>query len=177
MLQNASRSGLLLGVLSMALTFIFYMISPDLLAKWWLGLLFLAIFLVIIIVQGKKYRNEETEDGYLSYGKAFQYSFVVFMISGILGILARILLFEVVDPDLVGVLTEQLVEQQISIMESFGATSSTIDAQMDNIRSSIEDSMSVKGLLTGYLWAIIFYVIASLITAAFIKKNAPEEQF
>lgn len=177
MISNASKSGLILGVLAVALTFISYIVDSSLLAAWWLGFLFLGLFMVYIIIQGVKYRKEETEEGYLSYGKAFQYSFVVFAISGIFGTLARILLFEVIDPDLVGILTEQLMEQQIAMLESFGTPASTIDDQMETMRAATEEGMSTGGLLKGYLWAMIFYVICSLITAAFIKKSEPEEQF
>lgn len=175
MISNASKSGLILGIVTVALLLLCYIASPTLLAEWWLSLLFLGIFLVVIIVMGVKYRKEETEDGYLSYGKAFQYSFVVFAISGVFGVITRILLFEVIDPDLVSVLTDKLVEQQIALLERFGASTSMIDDQMDEIKTSIAGTMSVGGIIKGYLWAMIFYAIGSLITAAFIKKNEPVE--
>ena len=147
MISNALKSGFILGIVTVALLLLCYIASPTLLAEWWLGLLFLGIFLVVIIVLGVKYRKEETEDGYLSYGKAFQYSFVVFAISGVFGVITRILLFEVIDPDLVSVLTDKLVEQQIALLERFGASTSMIDDQMDEIKASIEGTMSVGGII------------------------------
>lgn len=170
--QHALRSGLLLGAVSVGLTFLLYVVDYSLLANWKLLLLIIAISLGALIYFGLDYRKSGT--GFLTYGKAFQHGFITLAISGLMGIIFNIVLYTVIDPELPGRLTEVALENTEAMMRKFGAPEDQIETALEDARVSTQASYTVAGQLKSYLWVLIFYAIIAAITSAFVKKNEPE---
>jgi hypothetical protein len=174
--KESVKSGLLLGVISIAITMLVYVIDTELMVKWWFGLLSLGLSIFLVSYFGIKYRKEEA-GGFLSFGKAYVYSFTVIVVSAIVSTLFTFLLYSVIDPDLPQVLADASYEQSLEMMRSFGADPDSMDDDaLDKIREQADNQFSSAGRAKGLIWILVGSVIISLITGAIIKKKEPENE-
>ncbi|MBD8490151.1 DUF4199 domain-containing protein [Echinicola sp. CAU 1574] len=167
--RAALRSGLIIGMIMLVITFLVYFIDTSMLTKWWFGLLALAIFCGLVIFFGTKYRNDI--GGYINFGPAFQFAFITLVITGLISVVGNILLYQVIDPALPQVLADQQLENTMSMMESFGAGDSMSSEQIDEMKQGFEDAYTIGGQLKGFGIALIIYAILALILGAIIKKK------
>ncbi len=168
--QAAIKPGLTIGLVSLALTFVAYFIDATLLGSAWFGLVAIVVFFVLMIYFGKEYRNEL--GGFMSFGTAFNFSFIAIVISGLVGLIGQILLFQVIDPSLAGVLADQAFETQMSMMERFGQDPDTMDPTMlEAMKASTADSFTLAGQLKNFGIGLIVYAIIALILGAILKKK------
>lgn len=166
------KHGVILGIISIALTLVFYVIDYALLADWKVGLISFAIFLGYGIYSGIGYRNEI--GGFMPFGKAFQHGFLVFAISALISTVFNILLYTVIDPELPGKITEVAVQNAEAMMEGFGLSGDALDEAMEKTRKDTADRYTLGGLALGYVWALIGCAVFALITGAIVKKKEPE---
>ncbi len=168
--QAAVKPGLTMGLISLAVTFIAYFIDPTLLASGWFALVALVIFFALIIYFGKQYRSEL--GGYMTFGTAFNFSFIAILISGFIGLIGQLLLFHVVDPELPKLLADSSFQTTVAMMERFGASADSIPpAQLEEMRQTTLNNFSVIGQIKGFGIGIIFYAIIALILGAILKKR------
>ncbi len=170
--QHAIRSGAIIGIISVVISLIIYMIDGSLFAAWWLNIGLMVLGLALVVYFGIQHRNEE--GGYLAFGKAWMYSMQTFVIAGLIGTIFNILLFQVVDPDLAEVVTEKAIENSVAVMERFNTPPDAMEKAIEDTRTSMMDRFTVVGSIKGYGWAILIYAFISLITGAIIKRNEPE---
>lgn len=163
------NAGLILGIVSVVLTFLIYFISPESLASFSTGMVILAIFLGALIFLGIQYRK--SIGGFMDFGTGFKFAFIALVIAGLIGIVGNFLLYNVVDPELPGVLVEAQLETTMAMMERFGAADAMTPEQIDEIRSGAAANFTLVGQLKGFGFALIFYGIVALIVAAIIKKR------
>lgn len=169
-LQAAVKPGLTMGLVALAVTYITYFIDAGLLASGWFALVALVIFFALIIYFGKEYRSEL--GGFMSFGTAFNFSFISILISGIVSLVGQILLFQVIDPSLPQVLADITFENSIKMMESFGQNPDSLPpATLDEIRNSTASTFTIGGQLKNFGFALIGYAIIALILAAILKKR------
>ena len=119
-IQSAVRPGIILGLVSLVITYVAYFIDSSYLASGYFGLVALVLFFALIIYFGKEYRKEL--GGFMTFGVAFNFSFFAILISGVIGLIGSILLFHVIDPSLPQVLGEITFESQLEMMGNFGAS-------------------------------------------------------
>lgn len=168
--QAAIKPGLTIGLVSLAITFVAYFIDATLLGSAWFGLVAIVVFFVLMIYFGKEYRNEL--GGFMSFGTAFNFSFIAIVISGLVGLIGQILLFQVIDPSLAGVLADQAFETQMSMMERFGQDPDTMDPTLlEAMKTSTADSFTLAGQLKNFGIGLIVYAIIALILGAILKKK------
>lgn len=168
--QAAIKPGLTMGLVALAVTYIAYFIDSSLLASAWFALVSLVIFFGLAIYFGKQYRSEI--GGFMSFGTAFNFSFIAILISGIVTLIGQILLFHVIDPSLPQVLTDITFENSLKMMESFGQDPDALPpSALDEIRNSTAASFTLTGQLKNFGFALIFYAIIALILAAILKKR------
>ncbi|MDX5340317.1 MAG: DUF4199 domain-containing protein [Cyclobacteriaceae bacterium] len=168
--QAAIRPGITIGLVALAITYIAYFIDSTLLASGWFGLVALVVFFVLIIYFGRQYRTEL--GGFMSFGTAFNFSFITMIISGLISLIGQILLFQVIDPDLPQVLADLTFENSLSMMEKFGANPDSLSpAQLDEIRNSSSSGFTLSGQLKGFGFGLIAYAIIALILGAVLKKR------
>ncbi|HIF84693.1 MAG TPA: DUF4199 domain-containing protein [Flavobacteriaceae bacterium] len=169
--EEILKSGIILAAVSIIMTMLTYMINIELMVKWWFGILSLIINVGLLIYLGITYRN--SIGGILSYGNALKYSFLVMIVSFVIGICFQILLYNVIDPDLPQVMTDLSIEESVKMMENFGAPQETIDASIPAIEEGIKNSTTVSGILKSSPLGFLFMGLVSLFTAIFIKRNEP----
>jgi hypothetical protein len=169
-LQAAIKPGLTIGLVSLAITYLAYFIDSSLLASMWMLFIGLAVFFVLIIYFGKQYRTEI--GGYMSFGAAFNFSFVTMVISGIVSLIGQILLYHVIDPSLPQVLSDIAFDRSMEMMAGFGQNPDTLPpATLDEIRASTASSLTIGGLVKSFGFGLIIYAIIALILAAILKKR------
>lgn len=169
-LQAAVKPGLTMGLVALAVTYIAYFIDSSLLASAWFALVALVIFFGLIIYFGTQYRNDL--GGFMSFGTAFNFSFISILISGIVSLAGQILLYHVIDPTLPQVLADITFENSLKMMESFGQNPDSLPPDaLEEIRNSTSSSFSLGGQLKNFGFALIGYAIIALILAAILKKR------
>lgn len=169
LLKAGANTGLILGVISAILTFLIYFVNPNTLASGTYGFGLLAVFTVLAIILGIRYRK--SLGGYISFGEAYKFSIIAFIVMILIGIITSILLFLVIDPALPARLAEQTIENTLAVMEKFGAVDALSDEQIDEMRDGIIEGYTIFGILKANLMSIIFYSILSLIVAGIVKKK------
>ena len=169
--NHAIKSGLMVGVISIVLTLLIYIVNPAFLVSMWM-LLFFLIFIALVSYFGIQHRNEI--GGYMTFGKAWVYSMQLLVVAGIVGTIFNILLYNIIDPELPTMLADQSVENAESMMRNFGMPEDQMDEALEKTRTDTLDRMTVVGLIKSFAWGLIFYAILSLITGAIIKKKEPE---
>lgn len=172
LMNNAVKHGGILGIISIALTLVFYVVDYSLLASWKVGLFSFAIFLGYGIYAGIGYRKEI--GGYLSFGKAFQHGFLIFAFSALISTVFNILLYTVIDPELPQKVTEVAMQNTEEMMEGFGMPEDKMEEALDKARKDTEERYTVSGLAMGYVWILIFCAVFALISGAIVKRKEPE---
>lgn len=168
--QAAIKPGLTIGLVSLGITYLAYFIDSSLLASAWFGLVSIVLFFILIIYFGKQYRAEL--GGFMSFGTAFNFSFVTMIISGLVGLVGQILLFQVIDPSLAGVLIDKTFESTLSMMESFGQDPDTMDpAMLEGLKADTAANYTLMGQIKNFGIGLIIYAIIALILGAILKKR------
>jgi hypothetical protein len=169
------NTGLILGLISVVLTFLIYFIDSGLLVTWYIGIGMLVLYIGLIIYFGMQYRN--SIGGYMSFGSAFNFAFITLVVSGIITVLGNILLYTVVDPALPKVLADAQMESQMALLDRFGAGESFSSEQIDEMRTGIESAYTPLGQLKGFGFLLIGYAIIALIIGAVLKKRDKSLEF
>ena len=107
----------------------------------------------------------ELTGGYLSFKKAYIYSFLAFVVAGILGLVFNIFLFHVIDPDLPEMISDAIVEQTVEMMEGFGANQEVIDQAIEDADTAA--SFTLMGQIKSFGMVLIFYALMSLISVQY----------
>jgi hypothetical protein len=174
--QAAIKPGITMGLVSLAVTFIAYFIDSTLLASGWFALVALVIFFALIIYFGNQYRTEI--GGFMTFGTAFNFSFIAILISGIIGLVGQMLLFHVVDPELPGVLADLTYSNQLGFMEKIGQNPDNMDPSLlQQMKESSENQFTLVGQIKAFGIGIIFYAIIALILGAILKKKDKSLEF
>ncbi len=169
-IQSAVRPGIILGLVSLVITYVAYFIDSSYLASGYFGLVALVLFFALIIYFGKEYRKEL--GGFMTFGVAFNFSFFAILISGFIGLIGSILLFHVIDPSLPQVLGEITFESQLEMMENFGASPDSLAPEvLDDMREASASNFTLVGQLKVFGFGLISYAIIALILGAILKKK------
>ncbi|MDN3668171.1 DUF4199 domain-containing protein [Echinicola jeungdonensis] len=167
--RAALRTGLIIGLIMAAVTFVVYFANPTWLVSGWYGFIALVVFFALILYFGFQYRK--FIGGYIDFGSAFQFSFITLIFTGIISIFFNILLYNVIDPSLPEVLAEQQLENAMVMIEKFGAADTMDSEQIDQMREGFLEGFSVWGQIKSFGLALIIYAILALILGAIIKKK------
>ncbi|RPA66762.1 DUF4199 domain-containing protein [Cyclobacteriaceae bacterium YHN15] len=163
------NAGMILGILSVVITFIVYFISPPTLVSGLFGIAMLVVFFGLLIYFGIQYRN--SVGGFLEFGGAFQYAFIALLVAGIITQIGSALLYNVIDPALPSVLAEQTIENTMAMMEKFGAADAISSEQLDKMREDAEANYTITGQFKALGIAAIIYAVIALILGAILKKR------
>ena len=173
--KGAIKSGVIIGLISILITLIVYLASPDLFAVWWFGICLIVLIIVLVTVFGVKFRNANT--GYLSFGQSFLYCWLSFVVAGLFGSIFSILLYEVIDPDLPNFIINESIKNTAEIMRGFGANEASLDLQIEQMEKDLPANFQVGGIIKNFFIMAVVYAVISLITGLIVKKNEPIEDF
>ncbi len=168
--QAAVTPGLIMGLVAFAITYVAYFIDSSLLASGYFALISLVVFFALVIYFGSKYRTDL--GGFMSFGTAFNFSFISIVISGLISLVGQVFLFQVIDPSLPDVLADITFENSLKMMESFGQNPDTLPTEaLDKIREQAAGSFTLGGQIKNFGFGLIGFAIIALILAAILKKR------
>jgi hypothetical protein len=168
-LKAGTNAGLILGIISVVITFLIYFINPSIMVSMSYGLVTLAVLFFIVIYFGLQYRK--SVGGFMDFGTAFKFSFFALVVSGLISLGGNLLLHHLIDPGLASVLVERQLENQIAMLEKFGVADAISSEQLDKMQTDLDAAYSPFGQLKGFGLLLIIYAIFALILGAIIKKR------
>ncbi|MEX2336047.1 MAG: DUF4199 domain-containing protein [Fulvivirga sp.] len=174
-LEDGAKAGVIIAAINILLTVIMYVIDPTIMANWWVGLLILALFFILVVVYGIKYRK--SLGGYLAFGKAYLHGLSALVVALLVGMIFNILLYTVIDPDLAGVITDASIEKTSEMMRNMGAPDDAIDEALGKMEQDMPARFTLLGFVKQFGIGIIVSAIVALITGLIVKKNKPIEDF
>lgn len=172
--NEAIKTGVILAAVSIIITLIVYIVDVNFLADWKLVIGTIIIAFAIVLYFGKKFRNEELEDGFMTFGEGFKYGFSAFFISSLINMVFMIILYEVINPELPKIITNKALENTEKLMENLGTPSETIDETLEKVESDMEGKFTAIGILSGSWFYVLSSAFLGLIAGAIIKKKKPE---
>ncbi|KPL14561.1 MAG: hypothetical protein AMS26_10280 [Bacteroides sp. SM23_62] len=157
--------GAILGFVGIIYSVILYMLGQNLNQTMsYLGIL---ITIVVLILAIRSFRDN-VRGGILPFGPAFQFGFVVILVSSVIGIIYAYLLWTVIDPDIIS----KMKDMQMEKMLEKGLPEDALDQAM-----AISGKFMTPLMMTifGFVGQVFMGTIVALIIAAIFKKNEPED--
>lgn len=169
---DAMKKGAILGFIHIFLFLILYYAMPSKLT----GFSYIGLILVLNIFytayQTIQYRKEL--GGYIEFGAAFKYGFVLLATNGLLNILFAAL-FIMVEPAYPAQMAQSQLDTSVYWAQKMGAPENAIEKMRDDFNfEEMEKRFSISGLLFSFGVGLIFYAIGACITALISRKREPE---
>lgn len=170
--KNGISFGIALGIFSILITTLIYVIDYTQFTNIWLGLIILTIYITVGFVLVSKTKKDLNNE--ITFKEAFTVFFIAGVIGGVLSVLFNILLFNYIDPAAKDSLNDLTLKYTIGMMEKFGAPASEVDKVRAEMSSAdnYSPASQFKGLLFNIILSSIFAAILGLI---FKSKAAYKE--
>ena len=130
----------------------------------WIGF----VIMFVILWLGLKAVREESEGKYLTYGKGVGSGVLISLYSGLMSAVYSFIHFKFVNPN--------FADYQIELIRAKWAAAGMSDAQMEKAEGFTRTMMTpvIQAIFTP-IFIVIIGLIFSLIIAAFLKRNPPQE--
>ena len=170
----ASTYGAVSAAVNFALIVLLYLVNMNLLAEWYVGILVLVIIVVFLFLGTAAARK--ANEGAFSFGQAWMASMTVAFVAQILSTALTLVLYQVIAPELPGVLEEITLDKSREMMEGFGMSGDMLELQMSEIKKAMSEAYTAKGLAKNAMGAMMMWAVISLIVAA-ITRRTPTSEF
>ena len=169
--QASAKNGLIVGLVGIIATYVLYLIGTDAL----LGAPSFAIWAIMLgLIAYFATQAKQMNGGYFTFGEAFKHTFIIAMVSAVVGAVFTYILYNFLAPELSDEVKRITIERTEEMMESFGGGGEAMDAAMEQLENE-DYSMTIGKILLQIVYAAVGYGIYSSIVAAIIKKKEPEE--
>lgn len=163
------KYGLILGAISIISTLSFYLIDPNLLMNFKIGMGTGVVLACVCIFLAQK-EVKEAVDGFLSFGEAFTTGWKTYAIGSLLAILFTYVLFNFIDNSLIELQKEKAIEMIESMAERFDMPEENLDAEIEKIENNENTGLGQYLLNWGFAILIIGSILSALM-GAFTKNN------
>ena len=116
----------------------------------------------------------KNKGGFLRFGEAFLNTWLAGVIMTVISTLFSILLFNVIDPGLVELVTETILQNTAEMMSSFGMPEAQMEEAMMQTAKELDGAFSPGKQLMNIIGASIGLAIVALIIGLIVKRNPPE---
>lgn len=161
----AVRNGLILGVISVAITIGLYIsdefLNPSMSWVTWGVSLAITIFFMVQTFNAFKASNE----GYMSLGEGFKGGFIMMLVSSLISTAVNYVYMTIVDPT---VLSRSMEQQRETMLQNPNMTEEQVDQAMSMASSFTTPEITA---VIGIIGALFIGAIISLIMAAILKKD------
>ena len=169
--KDAMKNGLILGGIHLVVVLLLYAALPSKLT----GLSYVFFILVLnfgfTIYMGSQWRKEI--GGFMDYGPAFKYAFILLVFNGLVGIVLSISLV-LFDPNFPMVMAESQRDTSIYWASKFGAPEESLEQMRDQMDiNELAKQYSMGKSFISFGVAICLYAVGALIMALFIRKTEP----
>lgn len=170
--KNGITFGIIIGIFSILVTTLIYVIDLNLFVNVWLGLSTILIYLIIGVVVVAKTKKQLKNQ--ITFKEAFTVYFIAAVIGGLLSTLFQILLFNVIDPVAKETIKELSIQYSTQMLEKFNAPSATINETVEQLRNT--DNYSPGNLLKGFAFSLIISAIYSALLGLIFKSKTDYTQ-
>jgi len=167
--------GIYLGIASVAMTLIMYLVNPIWMFQSKAMLFGLAVTIGFLVMAGKEKRDDL--GGFASFGQIFPTLFIACLISAVISVIFSFVLIKFIDPGLIDVQKEATMESTKWWMELMGVEGDAMDEALEATAEAL-DEQDVAGpgqMVTGLLFSAVIAAIISAIMSLFIMKKNPED--
>lgn len=163
----ALQYGLILGLISILLAVVVYVMGQTYEQPWWQSVLGIGIMIVFVVYGIKAFKSDN--GGFLSLGEALKTGLAISLISGIIGILFNLVFMTVIEPDFQANIMEKA---QIDMVEQ---NPNMTDEQIEMAMGFTETFTSPLIISAMAIIGSLFIgFIISLIAGLIMKVNKPE---
>jgi len=170
--KNGITFGLMIGIFSILVTTLIYVIDLHLFVNVWLGLSTIIIYILIGTIVVAKTKKQLK--GQITFKEAFTVYFIAAVVGGILSTLFQIVLFNVIDPAAKETIKELGIKYAVEMMEKFNSPSSSIAEAEQQMRNT--DNYSPASLLKGFAFSLIMSAIFGAILGLIFKSKTDYNQ-
>ena len=168
-----SMHGAIGAAVNFAVLMVLYLVNMNLLAEWYVGIL--ALLILVVFLFSGTVAARKANGNVMSFGQAWLASMTVALVAQVLSAALTLLLYQVIAPELPGVLEEITIEKTQEMMEGFGMSGDMLDMQMKEIKEAMKEAYTWKGLAKNSAGGMLMWAVVSLIVAAVTRKNANSE--
>ena len=165
--KNGISFGIILGVFSILVTTLIYVIDLKLFMNTWVGIISLVIYVILGVVLVSKTKKQL--GNLISFKDAFTVFFIAAVIGSTLSVLFNIVLFNYVDPAAKETIRELTMDYSIATMEKFGAKPD--DAMIEKLQNT--DNYAPGSQLMGLVFSFIFFFKSSNFTQKEVYFSSP----
>jgi len=176
--KNALNWGLILGIMSIILSVLMYILDFKPINFTNIGImaaLGLLVMIITLVFALKSYRNNIL-GGFMTFKEAFIFSLLVVIVSSIISSLYTYIFLAFIDPEYSKNVFEGVMSSTEELLLSRGLDEDAVEQAMDMAREEpipTPSGSAIKGIINGS----IFGVILSLILGAIMKKKNNEVVF
>jgi Protein of unknown function (DUF4199) len=158
--------GAVLGLFTILLSVIVYVMDLTYEQPWWQGALGFIAMIICIILGIKTFKKENA--GFLSLGESLKVGLGISLIAGIFGVIYMLIFANIIEPDfatlMVATAEENMIEQNPNMTQE----------QMD-MAMGITETMTTPLIISAMsiIMTLFFGFIISLITGLVMKVNRP----
>jgi hypothetical protein len=163
-LPIGAKFGVILGLSSIAISLLFYVVNFNVIEHQWVGNSVNALLAVAAVIFAHK-TFKESGNGYMSYGQGLGTAMVTVVVSMILTGIYSYIFFNFIDPSFF----EAIWTKAAADMEAQGQSEETIEMGLGWARKLFWPFFILGGLFWGF--------IIGLIVSIFTQKRAPETAF
>lgn len=163
------KQGLIFGLINILLTMLIYFLGADFFASHFIMLPIILLLISIVYPIIITIRFRKMNEGLLKFKDAFQISFFMLAISGLITAIFGIILYHVIDPEYPKMIQQKMVEHLTDFMTSMNVPEDKIQESLS--QNNMQEKFSVLGQIKSYLFSLIFFALFSLLVAAIAKKN------
>jgi hypothetical protein len=159
--------GIILAVLSVLVTAIFYAVDLKLFTNYWIGTLLLIVNLGILIMS--VYTAKKALNGVITFKEAFTVYFITVVIGLTASTLFNLLLFNAIDPGAKVTIKELTIKASVQMMERFNAPAEVLDKQIEELETM--DQYSPESLVKGWFIGIVISSLLGLLLALIFRTK------
>ena len=171
MRNHAVKYGIYYGGISVAISLLLWLLSPETLFNMGIGLA-IGFGVPIIFMYLSIHATKAEQEGFISFGESLKASFLTYMIGSLMGVLFTFVLMNYLDPSLLEMQKEVAIKVAEDMSSMFGAPEEAMEEMREQMESQNLDTMTFGQSMLGWLGGLIFPgLILALIMSGILKKN------
>lgn len=168
--REGVRIGIINGTIALLLMYGSYFAGLDAFITTQFATIFIPYMIVVLIIYGVRLRKKN--GGYLAFKEGLQFTFMSYVIAGLLIAVGTYILYNLVDKTLTQRSFDLGLQKTKSFLQNLGSKPDDIDKEMEKFGSSPKDT-SVKNIVLGYGTGLIWDFIKSLLITLIIRREKP----
>ena len=162
--QLVWQHGSMAALISVIISLVAYIIGVELLVGWQTGVAQAILIITTMVIVSRAIRTNE--GGFISFWRVFAHIMIAILCILFASALFSVLLFQVINPDLLDVVLDISLEKAEDMMKGFGLEGDLLAETMKETEKEIRNGYTLAGSIKGVIFGSIFWGLIALIVAA-----------